>query len=552
VRAANTPARGTPVPAGTRTHPVRDLGAVAPELRARVGRVIDRMRREFGHTVEVVESSRSQERQDFLFAQGRTRPGPVVTWTRHSEHTLGRAVDVTIDGGYDDTAAFRLLQRVAREEGLATLGMRDPGHLQLPSEVAGEVLAAGAPWGEGVRVESLGVETGHAPADPLTPPRALAPSAGAGVAAVAEVAPVAPVAPVAAVAQVASVAQVAPMAAVAAPGAPGAAPAMGTAPATPAAATPAPAPSRRAGPPAHPAAPADRAADAGGAPIAGPGVPPALATGLTADTEGRGASADPDARSRDDEAAGREAADRAAAGGPARRGPRRAAPAELAEKPGATPAVPAAAAARAAGAPEVPAATPAAPALGAVAAQRVADVLAAQERGGARQVSHLTLRLENAAGGEDRIRVDLRSGGPGPATVGARIDVADLGAADRLAARVGELRDALARHGLASDAVQVGGGAPAARPAEAVPPAAAVSSAAAASAGGESGNASGGGSSSQQQPGRDPSRDGAREGGFRDAAGRDPQHRGGDARQQGRRPHDGWLYDELAAPRRAR
>jgi hypothetical protein len=31
--------------------------------------------------------------------------------------------------------------------------------------------------------------------------------------------------------------------------------------------------------------------------------------------------------------------------------------------------------------------------------------------------------------------------------VGARIDVADLGAADRLAARAGELRDALARTG---------------------------------------------------------------------------------------------------------
>ena len=89
------------------------------------------MKQEFGHDVTVVESVRSQERQDLLFEQGRSRPGQVVTWTRDSAHTRGEAVDVVIDGRWDNAEGFARLQRIAREEGLRTLGMDDPGHLEL-------------------------------------------------------------------------------------------------------------------------------------------------------------------------------------------------------------------------------------------------------------------------------------------------------------------------------------------------------------------------------------------------------------------------------------
>jgi peptidoglycan LD-endopeptidase CwlK len=37
-----------------------------------------------------------QEYQDWLYAQGRTRPGPIVTWTRHSDHLTGNAWDVYV------------------------------------------------------------------------------------------------------------------------------------------------------------------------------------------------------------------------------------------------------------------------------------------------------------------------------------------------------------------------------------------------------------------------------------------------------------------------
>lgn len=111
--------------------PVADTDALSPELQQKLGRVIERMRNEYGHDVRVVETVRSQERQDYLFEQGRSRPGNIVTWTRDSAHTHGDAVDVNIDGSWSNAEGFARLQRIAREEGLRTLGVRDPGHLEL-------------------------------------------------------------------------------------------------------------------------------------------------------------------------------------------------------------------------------------------------------------------------------------------------------------------------------------------------------------------------------------------------------------------------------------
>ncbi len=116
------------------TTPVKDADALTPEFRSRLERVIDRMKSEFGHDVQIVETARSQERQDHLFEQGRTRGGPVVTWTRDSAHISGNAADLLVDGKWNNMAGYENLQRIAREEGLRTLGMRDPGHLELPRD----------------------------------------------------------------------------------------------------------------------------------------------------------------------------------------------------------------------------------------------------------------------------------------------------------------------------------------------------------------------------------------------------------------------------------
>lgn len=42
----------------------------------------------------VVEGLRTKQRQEELYAQGRTKPGKVVTWTMKSKHIDGLAVDI--------------------------------------------------------------------------------------------------------------------------------------------------------------------------------------------------------------------------------------------------------------------------------------------------------------------------------------------------------------------------------------------------------------------------------------------------------------------------
>ncbi|MBY0489607.1 MAG: M15 family metallopeptidase [Gemmatimonadaceae bacterium] len=123
----------------------KDMTGIAPELQTKVQRVMERMKNEYGHDVTIVETTRSQARQDWLYEQGRTREGNVVTWTRDSAHTRGDAVDVMIDGTYNNPEGFARLQRIAREEGLRTLGARDPGHLELTrngADATGTLLAS--------------------------------------------------------------------------------------------------------------------------------------------------------------------------------------------------------------------------------------------------------------------------------------------------------------------------------------------------------------------------------------------------------------------------
>jgi len=59
----------------------------------------------------VLEGLRTLARQRRLYAQGRTRPGPVVTWTLNSKHIEGKAVDLLPypEGWGASTARFNAL-----------------------------------------------------------------------------------------------------------------------------------------------------------------------------------------------------------------------------------------------------------------------------------------------------------------------------------------------------------------------------------------------------------------------------------------------------------
>lgn len=110
----------------------KDFRQVRGDLAHKVARLQMAMAM-LGHPIIVVETWRSQERQDSLYAQGRTEPGPQVTWTKHSRHTDGEAVDVAFAGAepYSEAHPWELLKTCAERVGLKGLGTRDRGHWEV-------------------------------------------------------------------------------------------------------------------------------------------------------------------------------------------------------------------------------------------------------------------------------------------------------------------------------------------------------------------------------------------------------------------------------------
>ena len=83
-------------------------------------------------------------------------------------------------------------------------------------------------------------------------------------------------------------------------------------------------------------------------------------------------------------------------------------------------------------------------------AERAARILELQDGAAAGPLSHVMLRVDNPSGGEDRIRVDLRG-----SSVDAQIHMSNAGEAERVNARLGELRTTLERHGLEAESLNV-------------------------------------------------------------------------------------------------
>ena len=89
-----------------------------------------------GLPVRIGEVRRSQDRQDELFAQGRTEPGPIVTWATVSKHTAGRAFDFDFVNARDqaDNEAWLIAGEVGSGLGLRWLpyeGIPDFRHFEL-------------------------------------------------------------------------------------------------------------------------------------------------------------------------------------------------------------------------------------------------------------------------------------------------------------------------------------------------------------------------------------------------------------------------------------
>jgi peptidoglycan L-alanyl-D-glutamate endopeptidase CwlK len=157
-----------------------DLDHLHPIFRGKVRGLVDRFSAE-GIPFRPFEGFRSPQRQQYLYEQGRTRPGNRVTnarpWT--SYHQYGLATDFVLyeNGRWSwDTSGerggwWRRLHELGREEGLEPLSWELP-HLQLPDlNIAG--LQAGhyppdgdVPWAECLEA-SIHSWSGSPPSPPV-------------------------------------------------------------------------------------------------------------------------------------------------------------------------------------------------------------------------------------------------------------------------------------------------------------------------------------------------------------------------------------------------
>lgn len=86
----------------------------------------------------ITETYRSQERQNYLYAQGRTRPGQIVTWTLNSNHTSRLAWDIAIGPPQSlyDEATLKRVGVIARKLSIIWggdwTGSIDRPHFEVP------------------------------------------------------------------------------------------------------------------------------------------------------------------------------------------------------------------------------------------------------------------------------------------------------------------------------------------------------------------------------------------------------------------------------------
>ena len=97
-----------------------------------------------GLPVLITETYRSQARQDYLYAQGRTRAGKVVTWTRNSRHTGRMAWDIckNVKGQeYADATFFAKCGAIAKRLGITwggTWNTPDQPHFEVTKDWKGK------------------------------------------------------------------------------------------------------------------------------------------------------------------------------------------------------------------------------------------------------------------------------------------------------------------------------------------------------------------------------------------------------------------------------
>ena len=100
---------------------IKDISALLPNAQIACKAFMTECEK-LGLKVRITETYRSQERQNELYAQGRTKSGKKVTWTLNSRHTSRRAWDIcqNIKGREYDTSTgfFERCGQVAERLGI--------------------------------------------------------------------------------------------------------------------------------------------------------------------------------------------------------------------------------------------------------------------------------------------------------------------------------------------------------------------------------------------------------------------------------------------------
>lgn len=96
---------------------IRDISELTPTAQQACKAFLYKCKQQ-GLKVRITETYRSQERQDELYAQGRTKPGKIVTWTHNSRHKSRLAWDICQDikgKEYSDNNFFKACGAIAKE-----------------------------------------------------------------------------------------------------------------------------------------------------------------------------------------------------------------------------------------------------------------------------------------------------------------------------------------------------------------------------------------------------------------------------------------------------
>lgn len=144
-----------PAPLNPATTILRDLAVIHPVVREALVRTVADLNEE-GFPFAVFEAYRTPQRQAYLFGQGRTRKGPIVTQAQpwESYHQYGLAADVVLkpatgwtwDASAQFVAAWDRLHEIGEKYGLETLKFERP-HLQLHSFMIKDLQAGKLPGG---------------------------------------------------------------------------------------------------------------------------------------------------------------------------------------------------------------------------------------------------------------------------------------------------------------------------------------------------------------------------------------------------------------------